>query len=360
MEVTPEIIIPGREGKTLPGQARTQHVFYITATMPASRDPHKGGFMSTHTDLQRYSRAFATPDKILLATDLTDVDYLVPHALAQCQANGASLVIAHAIQPAETASLDAGAVLPADAASLEYEARQILEQMAAEVRAAGVRCEVEIRHGHPRDVLTQLVSQVDAGRVVLGTHGRRNLQRFFLGSVAHEVLKSIQVPCWTVGPQARPFTHGAPHRILHPVSLSSGYQETASLALGFAQFYEAEVTLLHVLPRDVQSKQVAEHLGQWTDFELRRLISEERPLWTTATVSVETGEVVDEILKMADKVQADLIVMGSNPAISFWPIYGDNTVYNVVAQAKCPVLTLRHSEKDRNNLAPSTKSVAMI
>jgi hypothetical protein len=35
--------------------------------------------------------------------------------------------------------------------------------------------------------------------------------------------------------------------------------------------------------------------------------------------------------------------MGSNPDTAFWPVYGDNTVYNVIAEAKCPVLTLRHS-----------------
>lgn len=315
--------------------------------------------MSTQMDLQRHSREFVTPDKILLATDLTDAEYLIPHGLAQCQASGASLVIAHAIQPAENIPLDAAAVLPADAASMEYEARQILDGISAKVRAAGIRCEVMIRQGHPRDVVKELAGQVDAGRVVLGTHGRRNLQKFFLGSIAHEILKSVEVPCWTVGPHARPFSHGAPHRILHPVSLSSGYQETASLALAFAQFYEAEVTLLHVLPRDVQSNDVSEHLVQWTNFELKSLIPEEAPLWTTATILVGAGEVVDEILRMADKMQADLIVMGSNPAISFWPIHGDNTVYNVVAEAKCPVLTLRHSLKDGKKVEATSRSMIM-
>ena len=29
---------------------------------------------------------FIAPDKILVATDLTDIDYLMPHAKAQCEA----------------------------------------------------------------------------------------------------------------------------------------------------------------------------------------------------------------------------------------------------------------------------------
>jgi nucleotide-binding universal stress UspA family protein len=59
---------------------------------------------------------------------------------------------------------------------------------------------------------------------------------------------------------------------------------------------------------------------------------------------VEAGEIVAQILRIAENLHADLIVMGSNPDTAFWPIHGDNTVYNVIAEAKCPVLTLRHSQ----------------
>jgi nucleotide-binding universal stress UspA family protein len=72
-------------------------------------------------------------------------------------------------------------------------------------------------------------------------------------------------------------------------------------------------------------------------------VPDEAPLWTTATIAVENGEIVKQILNIADKLHADLIVMGSNPDTAFWPIHGDNTVYDVIAEAKCPVLTLRHS-----------------
>jgi nucleotide-binding universal stress UspA family protein len=301
------------------------------------------------TDRQLSSWVFTAPDKIVVATDLTDLDYLIPYAIAQCEACGASLVLSHVIPPVESVSLEAAVVLIADAAraasqQLLHEARQILGEVAAKVRAAGIDCEIVIRYGHPRDVVTEVVEQLHAGRLVLGTHGRLNLKKFFLGSTAHEILKSVKVPVWTVGPHARPFAHGQPCRILHPVSLSSGYQETAKLAVKLGQFYKAEITLLHVLPRDVHAEYASERLVRWTTFELGRLIPDEAPLWTTASIMVEAGEVVEQILRTAEKLRADLIVMGSNPDMAFWPVYGDNTVYNVIAEAKCPVLTLRHSQ----------------
>jgi hypothetical protein len=48
------------------------------------------------TDRQLSSWVFTAPDKIVVATDLTDLDYLIPYAIAQCEACGASLVISHA------------------------------------------------------------------------------------------------------------------------------------------------------------------------------------------------------------------------------------------------------------------------
>jgi nucleotide-binding universal stress UspA family protein len=307
--------------------------------------------MTTVTvDPQHTSWGFTTPDKILVATDLVDLDYLIAHAIAQSQVCGAVLVLAHASFLPASGSFDAvvGLVAQTTAEAESREqlrgARRILNTAGARVRAAGVDCQVVLRHGHPREVIPELVREVRAGRLVLGTHGRHNLKKFFLGSTAHEILKSVTVPVWTVGPRARPYAHGQPHRILHPVSLSSGYEETARLAVKLGQCYQAEVTLLHVLPRDVEKEYIGERLLKWTTFELGRLISEQAPLWTTATIVVEAGEVVEQILLAAGNLKADLIVMGANPHTAFWPTFGDNTVYNVIAEAKCPVLTMRHSQ----------------
>jgi nucleotide-binding universal stress UspA family protein len=293
--------------------------------------------------------AFTAPNKILVATDLTDIEYLLPHAIAQCGACEASLFLGHVIPsiqsgPLEDAVSQVTDIARAEAQSHLHQARSVLGAAAEQTRAAGIDCEVVIRYGHPRDVVAELVGHVHAGRVILGTHGRPNLKRFFLGSTALEILKNTKVPVWTVGPLARPAAHGQPTRILHPVSLSSGYQETAKLAVQLGQFYKAEITLLHVLPHAALGEHSATRLIDWTTFELARLIPDEAPLWTTASIMVEAGEVAERILSTAERLRADLIVLGSNPDIAFWPVHGDNTVYNVIAEATCPVLTLRHSQ----------------
>ena len=138
---------------------------------------------ATHHHLS--TSAFMVPDKILVASDLTDIDYLIPHAISQCKACAASLVLGHVIPPVESESLEQAVLLVADVARREEQkalnqARRILGGAAEQVRAAGIDCEVVIRRGHPRDEIAGIVGQVHAGRVILGTHGRRNLKKFFL------------------------------------------------------------------------------------------------------------------------------------------------------------------------------------
>jgi nucleotide-binding universal stress UspA family protein len=152
------------------------------------------------------------------------------------------------------------------------------------------------------------------------------------------------VPVDTIGPHAHEASSfGAPRRILHPVSLCAGYEDSARMAIEMAQFYRADITLLHVLSRGVESQPDADRVVEWTTSELRRVIPEEAPLWTQATVQVEIGEVVEEVLNVAAELSADLIVLGVNNDASFWPIRGDDTVYSIISQAKSPVLSIRHT-----------------
>jgi nucleotide-binding universal stress UspA family protein len=189
---------------------------------------------------------------------------------------------------------------------------------------------------------------VKAGRVIAGTHGRRHLTKFLLGSVAHEILRSAEVPVCTIGPHAHEASSfGAPRRILHPVSLCAGYEDSARMAIEMAQFYRADITLLHVLGRNVKSQPDSDRVVEWTRAEMQRIIPEEAPLWTQIAVQVEIGDVVEEVLNVAAEINADLIVLGVNSDVSFWPIHGDDTVYSIIAQAKSPVLSIRHRAEIR-------------
>jgi nucleotide-binding universal stress UspA family protein len=52
--------------------------------------------------------------------------------------------------------------------------------------------------GSPARVLLEAVQDNHATAVIVGSHGRRGLRRFFLGSVAEQVVRSCDVPVLVV------------------------------------------------------------------------------------------------------------------------------------------------------------------
>lgn len=299
--------------------------------------------MKTLDETVSSKRTFVVPEKILVATDLADLDYLLPHAMAQARACGSTLTLVHVIPPGQAVPLDASAIPYLDVAEMKLEAEQTLKKAAAQAQATGIECDFVVTEGNPRERVTDLARELNAGRVIAGTHGRRHLKKLLLGSVAHEILRSATVPVYTVGPHAHEASSfGAPRKILHPVSLCAGYESSARMAIEMAQFYRADITLLHVLSRSVQTQPDADRVVAWTRSELQLVIPDEAPLWTHTSVQVEIGDVVDEVLNIAAETSADLIVLGVNADVSFWPIRGDDTVYDIIAKAKVPVLSIRH------------------
>ncbi len=293
--------------------------------------------MKTLANDEKRNLECVVPEQILLATDLNDADYLLPHAIAQARTSGATLTLVHVTPPAESMPLDARAVYSADAAGIYAEAKVALERMAEKARSRGVVCNPVVRQGSPQRIVLEMVETCKADRLILGTHGRQHLKRLLLGSVAQEILNQVEVPVCTIGPGAHAaLVHGRPKRILHPVSFRPGYEESASFALKMAQFYHAEITLLHVVDRE----HMEEHAEEWTRSQLKRLIPDEAMLWSCVNAQVEVGGVVDHVLDVATEMRATAIVLGVDAPGRLWP--GNSTAYAIISQAGCPVFTVRH------------------
>ena len=68
-------------------------------------------------------------------------------------------------------------------------AAALIDAAAAELRAAGFTTAASIRDGDPRQVIVAAAEEWHADLIVLGSHGRRGLDRLVLGSVSDSVAR---------------------------------------------------------------------------------------------------------------------------------------------------------------------------
>ena len=79
----------------------------------------------------------------------------------------------------------------------DKEVIELAKGYVAELEEAGIKARAELRssqYGGVARILTNLAEDLDAGLIVMGSHGRGDLTALLLGSVAHKVLNLTDRP----------------------------------------------------------------------------------------------------------------------------------------------------------------------
>jgi nucleotide-binding universal stress UspA family protein len=76
----------------------------------------------------------------------------------------------------------------------------VLNVLEKHARRRSIDVETNVVEGEPGTKIVDMVSEIDADIVVMGTHGRSGLDRLLVGSVAEQVIRTSPVPVTTLGP----------------------------------------------------------------------------------------------------------------------------------------------------------------
>ncbi len=298
------------------------------------------------------------PSVILVATDLSDLDRLGPIALDQGAQTGARLILLHVISAVEAMAADATGMPYYDPAGALDSAARRIECFCEIARFQGLACDGLVREGNVAQQVLAAARQFHADRVVLGTRSRGKVSKLLLGSVAEQVLRSVNLPVITVGPEAHLAvgSSGLQRVVLHATTLREASRSSAALACQMASILDAKLVLLHVLPPIIEMQQggLPTGLDSAAIRELQNLAEEtSRNFKVPVQPAVIHGNPAIEILAEAAHLPASLIVMGSTQRSGFQNLTRDRTVYKVLAHARCPVMTLREAQvKIEESLIP--------
>jgi len=115
--------------------------------------------------------------------------------------NRAELLVLHVMAPVMPMVGD-GYVSPKLYEEIESSARaqaqKQLDALVAKAKKSGVRARALLVGGVPHEQITRMARSKRTDLVVIGTHGRTGLAKFFLGSVAGRVVSVAPCPVLTV------------------------------------------------------------------------------------------------------------------------------------------------------------------
>jgi len=290
-------------------------------------------------------------ERIVIGIDFSEASMEAARWVATYLAPGSEIVLTHVTSIPERPPVGAGRfaerALLVDA--VRDGAEQKLRHLGRTLSAEWVWREV--RQGTPAECLTRVADEFSADVVVVGAHGERPGLAAGLGSTAEALVRVSARPVLLVArPRLAPVAH-----VLVPVDKPEAAARTLRSAGEIGQRFGATVTALHVVkPGVVSGALTAASIVSGTppvDLSPRRALRESPERWLDRLVEagvsreraeceVVVGDATGEILAVAERVGADLVVMGRRDGGSLRRAVLGSVVDGVLRASRCPVLVV--------------------
>jgi nucleotide-binding universal stress UspA family protein len=282
--------------------------------------------------------AAITFDHILVPTDFTEISQrALEYAKAIAKLGNSELLLVHVNSPVELITPPEAAWV--DLSEVQSLQEEQLEQSGAALRSEGFRARAISVTGPLHNELLSTVNQYKADLIVLGTHGKKGLERLLFGSDAEAVLMHAHCPVLSVGPAA-PNLQDKTWRmreVICATNLEPRSAEVVAYAHRLAALYQADLVLFHVKSSSKQDDDV-----NWVAFEeaFRYYVPEDLGTHSWLRTRLASAPPATSIVELAVQRGSGLIVMGTHEKSSIATHFGRGTTAKVLAEAPCPVLTI--------------------
>jgi len=210
----------------------------------------------------------------------------------------------------------------------------------------GIDIESIVSEGEPPEVIARTAQEMNADLIAMGTHGRRGIKRFIMGSVTSGVIG--HAPC-DVLVVKKPCTRctGEFTSILLPFDGSAFSKKALSHAYALAKDEGSEVTALYVIPRyeEMIGFMKTDSIRKSLHKEAERIIELAKQSVSsngvTLATAIEEGNAADKIVETANRMKHDLIVMGSYGWRGVNKAILGSTTERVIMNASCPIMVVK-------------------
>ncbi|MBI3965248.1 MAG: universal stress protein [Chloroflexi bacterium] len=240
-------------------------------------------------------------------------------------------------------------------------AETYLARVADELESEAPQTATMVRAGNAAEEILKEVDEQGADLVVMATHGRTGLGRAIIGSVTQQVLAKSSVPVLLLRPGGHRLTRI--ETILVPVDGTPGGALALGAALGLTRLAGAKLVLLEVaipIPVSVYGGLDGAFYvdPSWDDEALSSaqsyvdgLAEKLRRIGIAAEGRAVLGQVTSTIVRTADDVSANLIVMSTHALTGPARTILGSVADGVVRGGHRPVLLVRRGAHQRLSAA---------
>ena len=277
---------------------------------------------------------------ILFLTDFSPAsEAAFTYAVAFARHFGARVYPAHAVVPPLVTEAEA----PVAMQLLKQNEEDRFTQLNGLFKGTGVSYQPLISQAMLENIVPVWIREHGIDLIIVGTHGRKGVDRFFLGSTAEMIFRTATCPVLTVGPYVplRFSNKLEIKKVLCALALSKETEPGIPYALSFAQESHAALTFLHVIDNDIQTVPEPDLLAGYSTTIMKGLVPESANLDYKPEFVVQEGVAADEIINFAEQAHTDLVVLGISNKKKLSTHFRRGVAYKVISSVPCAVLTVR-------------------
>ncbi|MFB3111145.1 MAG: universal stress protein [Gemmatimonadales bacterium] len=296
--------------------------------------------------------------KILLATDglshsRNAVDLLKRIPLASPGNDVRVLVVVPTTRSAERSAKRALRI------ALRRKGENLARGEALRLQDAGCAVHTVLLEGHVAECIIDTAEQFRAELVVVGSRGLSGARRFLLGSVSQKTMKYAPCSVLVTRQPSEPtssqgMTDGAPLRILVAFDSSQSAQAAVENVASLPLLDDTEITIMTTLPLIRHFRTAIIQTTNWEWWQRKKAAKAalesaalvlRRATPHVATKLREASDETKEILKVADELNTDIIVLGHKGKSEIKRFLLRSVSNRVTHHAKCSVWVVRRPSR---------------
>lgn len=263
---------------------------------------------------------------ILVAYDFTAIgDIAIENATRMAKLLGYKICLLHVINSSSRKNLKKSKE-PLD--SISEKLKNISDSISKE---HNVEVDFIAREGSIFSTIANETKSIGANILIFGTHGKKGIQ-FLLGSFAIKLVKSCPVPVFVVQKPAKESTF---KDIVFPLDLQPGSKQKVKWAISLHKQFDCKFHLfIDSHPDEYIQNRIRADLNQV------KKILEKHNIPYTENHSPVKNKFAKNILKFAVGINADMIMISTDPDKITWSLFGSMDEQIIYNQYRIPVLCI--------------------